>query len=88
MPDSRQPMKTFPLLVALLCLGFFSLAVADEPVASELGWNVGEEFLGQANRANPNVDRDGEPSWLFLRTTGMNAPVETRQWCGMASTFR
>lgn len=34
MPDSTQPMKTSPMLVALLCLGFSSLAVADEPVGS------------------------------------------------------
>jgi hypothetical protein len=80
MLDSRQPMKTLPLLVAMLWPGFSSLGVADEPVATELRWNVGEEFLGAANRANPNVDRDGEPTWHFLRTTGMNGPVETRQW--------
>ncbi|MBC8352471.1 MAG: hypothetical protein H8E66_10815, partial [Planctomycetes bacterium] len=80
MPGGRQPMMTRPMLVALLCLGFTSLAVADEPVASELRWNIGEEFLGQAKKANPNVDRDGEPTWHFLRTTGMNGPVESRQW--------
>ena len=80
MLGDRQPMKTLPLLVAMLWPGFSSLAVADEPVATELRWNVGEEFLGQTNRANPNVDRDGEPTWFFLRTTGMNGPVETRQW--------
>ena len=80
MLGDRQPMKTLPLLVALFWLGFSSLAVADEPGASELRGKLSEEFLGQANRANPNVDRDGEPTWLFLRTTGMNGPVETRQW--------
>jgi hypothetical protein len=34
MPGSRQPMKTISMLVALLCLGFSSLAVADEPDGS------------------------------------------------------
>ena len=34
MLGDRQPMKTLPLLVALLWLGFSSLAVADEPVGS------------------------------------------------------
>ena len=80
MLGARQPMKTLPLLVALLWLGFSSLAVADEPVVSELRSKLSEEFLGQTNRANPNVDRDGEPTWHFLRTTGMNGSVETRQW--------
>ncbi|MCY2962091.1 MAG: PSD1 and planctomycete cytochrome C domain-containing protein [Planctomycetota bacterium] len=73
-------MKTLPLLVAMLWPGFSGPAVADEPVATESRWNVGKEFLGQAKRANPNVDRDDEPTWHFLRTTGMNGPVETRQW--------
>ena len=34
MPGSTQPMKTISMLVALLCLGFSSLAVADEPDGS------------------------------------------------------
>ncbi len=80
MPGNRQPTKTLPLIVAMVCLGFSSLAVANETVASELSWNVGEDFPGPANRANPNVDRDGEPTWHFLRTTGFNGPVESRQW--------
>lgn len=80
MLGDRQPMKILPLLMAMLWPGFSSLAVADEPVATELRWHVGEEFLGEANRANPNVDRDGEPTWHFLRTTGLNGPVESRQW--------
>ena len=53
MPGSRPPMKTLPLLVALLCLGFSSLAVADEPVASELRWKLSEDFRGEANRQIP-----------------------------------
>ena len=80
MLGSRQTMNTLPLLVALVSLGFSGLAVADEPVASELRWKLSEDFRGQANRANPNVDRDDEPTWHFLRTTGMNGPVESRQW--------
>lgn len=49
-------MKTLPLLVALFALGFFGFAVADEPVASELGWMFSEDFFGLAKKANPNVD--------------------------------
>ena len=47
-------MKTISMLVALLCLGFSSRAVADEPVANELRWKLSEDLLVQANKANPN----------------------------------
>ena len=73
-------MKILPMLVALLGPGFSSTAITDEPVARESLWNVSKDFLGQANKTNPIVDRGDEPTWHFLRTTGFHGPVETREW--------
>ena len=80
MLGNAQPKKFPPLLVALLCMGFSSIAIAQEPVANNLHWTISEDLRDQANKANPNVDRDDEPTWHFLRTTGLDGPVVTRQW--------
>ncbi len=65
MPGGRQPMKTLPMLVALLCLGFSSLAVADDPVASELRWNVSEDFLHRS------------PKVTVVKKSKLDAPFNT-----------
>ena len=80
MLGSRRPMKTLPMLVALLCLGFSSPAAFGQPVGGEVRWKLSEDFLGKADKANPNSDRNDHPTWHFLRTTGLNGPVETRAW--------
>ena len=72
--------KTVPTLMALFWLVCASPMVADEPVAAVMRWKLSEDFLGQADKANPNVDRDEQPTWHWLRTTGFDGPVEKRQW--------
>ncbi len=48
--------------------------------AASLSWSLGEDFGTGADRANPAVDGDGEPTWHFLRTTSSAGPVESRMW--------
>ncbi|MDA1054382.1 MAG: PSD1 and planctomycete cytochrome C domain-containing protein [Planctomycetota bacterium] len=73
------------LLVPLLSVSALSLLAAgasraDEPVAAVLHWKLSDDFRGKADKANPNSDRDDQPTWHFLRTNEFNGPVETRQW--------
>ncbi|MBM4004954.1 MAG: hypothetical protein FJ295_16975, partial [Planctomycetes bacterium] len=53
---------------------------ADEPGAKEMYWKLSGDFRGQETMVNPLFDRDQEPVWHLLRTTGMEGPVESRQW--------
>jgi len=53
---------------------------ADEPGAKEMYWKLSGDFRGQEMMVNPLFDRDQEPVWHLLRTTGMEGPVESRQW--------
>jgi hypothetical protein len=72
--------RIVPALTSVLCLACACSVAADEPSAVQLQWKLSDDIRSQAVQANPLLDRDQEPVWYLLRTTGVDGPVESRNW--------
>ena len=55
-------------------------AFAAQATGEVMTWSLRSEFQTGSQRANPNLDRDEQPSWHFLRTTTFQGPIESRAW--------
>ena len=82
-----MPATPTTLLGSILCRIIFflllmssAIGTAAEPQTSTvMTWSLRDEFRADSKRENPNTDRDEQATWHFLRTTGIDGPVETRQ---------
>jgi hypothetical protein len=69
-------------LIRVTLLAFFAstVCVADEVPSRTMTWSLRDEFRTGAARENPNVDREDQPVWHFLRTSRSEGPVASRKW--------
>jgi hypothetical protein len=83
MPAKRRSLLGLFIGVLATCLMFIANAsraseASDGPVT--MTWSLRNDFRSGAARENPNVDAQEFPTWHFLRTTGVDGPVESRRW--------